>query len=103
MRAAWAAVIALVLTALDGVMTVIWVRAGYAVEGNPVLDYFISRFGLEGGMVLRVVVGIVLVLTLYIIAAHGHRSGTLGLWFVAWVLSVLVVWHAVGIWSVVLA
>lgn len=49
---------AFLLTIADAVATTVWLRAGVAIEGNPLLAGVVDSLGPEGAMLLRTVVGV---------------------------------------------
>lgn len=87
---------AVVLTLVDAIATAVWVEAGLAHEGNPLLAPLVESAGAVPAMLVRAAVGVGLLVLLARLAPVSRlaRRAVPG---IAIVLGVVAAWHATGL------
>lgn len=87
---------AVLLTLVDAVATAVWIEAGVAIEGNPLLAPLVDSAGAVPAMMVRAFVGVGL-LVLLARLAPASRLARVALPGVATVLGAVAAWHAFGL------
>lgn len=91
-------IIAWVCTLADGFATYLWVKNGFAVEGNPLIASLMLWAGIGWAIVLRVIIGLVLLLFLFYFAEKGYKIAEYGIYGVTGALVMVVGYHSYGLW-----
>jgi hypothetical protein len=89
-------VAAIVLTLVDAVATAVWIEAGIALEGNPLLAPLVEQAGAVPAMLIRAVVGVGLLLLLARLAPVSQLARR-AVPVLAVVLGAVAAWHATGL------